>query len=168
MDDYSDRTQDLPFFLFDVIIIFHVLQGSRYLPGNRPTVANAAQPSIGTSPRYMVDPERRQEPPSSFDSARMILARAKSNLDRFEEDSRINDSRETGPPPTSELVHSTPQKKIQPHAQPVRGQSRFPSQQEVHPIRNSRMEVSARERAELEAQLLVSRALARARANVRT
>ena len=136
--------------------------------GNRPTVATAPQPSIGTSPRYMVDPERRQEPPSSYDGARMILARAKSNLDRFEQDSRVNIPHETGPPPALEPTDATPQKKIQPHIQPVRGQSRYTSQEETHPIGNSRMKVSARERSELEAQLLVSRALARARANVRT
>lgn len=135
---------------------------------NRPTVATAPQPSIGTSPRYMVDPGQRQEPPSSYDGARIILSRAKANVDRFEQDSRVNVPDETGSLPASEPMYVTPQKKIQPYAQPVIRQSRSPSQKENSLTGNSRLEVSARERAELEAQLLVSRALARARTNVRT
>lgn len=132
---------------------------------NRPTVATAPQPSIGTSPRYMVDPERRQEPPSSFDGARVILSRAQSNVDRFELDSRVNLPNETS---ASEPVYATPQKKTQPHAQPSIRHTRTPTQKENYPTNSRRLEMAAMERAELEAQLLVSRALARARTNVRT
>lgn len=144
---------------------FRVFQGSRYMLSNRPTVATAPQPSIGTSPRYMVDPERRQEPPSSFDGARVILSRAQSNVDRFELDSRVNLPNETG---ASEPVYATPQKKTQSHAQPSIRHARAPTQKENYPTNSPRLEMAAMERAELEAQLLVSRALARARTNVRT
>ena len=120
---------------------------------NQPTVATASQPSIGTSPRYMVDPERqRDQPPSSFQGARMILSRAQSNIDRFEDDSNRNILDETDVVPASESLSS--------HASTIR--------KEPSPKGTSRLDVTAREHAELEAQLLVSRALARARNNVRT
>lgn len=135
---------------------------------NRPTVATAPQPSIGTSPRYMVDPERRQEPPSSFDGARVILSRAQANVDRFEQDSRVHAPDETDAAPESEPLYATPQKKTQPRAQPIIRHAQTPAQKGNLQTNNSGLEVSAIERAELEAQLLVSRALARARANVRT
>lgn len=132
---------------------------------NRPTVATAPQPSIGTSPRYMVDPERRQAPPSSFDGARVILSRAQANVDRFEQDSRVNVPDETDAAPASEPLYATPQKK--PHAQLIIRHTQSPAQKGNSPT-NSRLEMAAMERAELDAQLLVSRALARARTNVRT
>lgn len=135
---------------------------------NRPTVATAPQPSIGTSPRYMVDPERRQEPPSSFDGARVILSRAQANVDRFEQDSRLHALDEPDAPPASEPLYATPQKKTQPHTQPTIRHARAPLQKGNLQTNNSRLDMSAMERQELEAQLLVSRALARARTNVRT
>ena len=133
---------------------------------NRPTVATAPQPSIGTSPRYMVDPERRQEPRGSFDGARVILSRAQANVDRFEQDSRVNVPDETDAAPASEHLYARPQKRT--HAQPIIRHTQSPAQKANSPTNNSRLEIAARERAELEAQLLVSRALARARTNVRT
>ena len=133
--------------------------------GNRPTVATAPQPSIGTSPRYMVDPERqKEEPPSSFDSARVILSRAQANVDRFEQDSRTFVPVATDAASAPERPYARPQKRKPPHA--------HAAQKETAPTGNSpgnsRLDVAAREHAELEAQLLVSRALARARNNVRT
>lgn len=135
--------------------------GSRYMLANQPTVATASQPSIGTSPRYMVDPERqRDQPPSSFQGARMILSRAQSNIDRFEDDSNRNILDETDVVPASESLYTRPQKRAPSHASTIR--------KEPSPKGTSRLDVTAREHAELEAQLLVSRALARARNNVRT
>ena len=123
---------------------------------NRPRVATAPQPSIGTSPRYMVDPEiPKEQPPSSFDGARVILSRAQANVDRFELDSRVNAQAETDAVSVSERLYARPQKKI-------------PLQTLTSRKEPSRFDVAAREHAELEAQLLVSRALARARSNVRT
>lgn len=133
---------------------------------NRPTVATAPQPSIGTSPRYMVDPERRQEPPSSYDGARMILSRAQANVDLFEQDSRVKVPDETDAAPPSAPLYATPKKKA--HAQPIVRYTQSPAQKGSSPTNNPRLEMAAMERAELEAQLLVSRALARARTNVRT
>lgn len=132
--------------------------GSRYMLSNQPTVATAAQPSIGTSPRYMVDPERpRDEPPSSFDGARMILSRAQTNINRFEEDSRRNilDKTDTSPAPAS-LYSRSPKRILVPASM---------TQKENSSTGTTRLDVAAREHAELEAQLLVSRALARARSN---
>ena len=129
--------------------------------GNRPTVATAPQPSIGTSPRYMVDPERqKEEPPSSFDSARVILSRAQANVDRFEQDSRSFVPVATDAASAPERPYARPQKRKPPHS--------HAAQKETAPTGGSRLDVTAREHAELEAQLLVSRALARARNNVRT
>lgn len=123
---------------------------------NRPTVATAPQPSIGTSPRYMVDPEiPKEQPPSSFDGARVILSRAQANIDRFEQDRRVNAQDETDAASVSEHLYARPQKKIPLQTLTLRKEP-------------SRFDVAAREHAELEAQLLVSRALARARSNVRT
>ena len=129
--------------------------------GSRPTVATAPQPSIGTSPRYMVDPERqKEEPPSSFDSARVILSRAQANVDRFEQDSRSFVPDATDAASVPERPYARPQKRKPPHA--------HAAQKKTAPTGGSRLDVAAREHAELEAQLLVSRALARARNNVRT
>ena len=135
---------------------------------NRPTTATARQPSIGTSPRYMVDPERRHEPPSSFDGARVILSRAQTNVDRFEQDSRLHAPDEPDAAPASEPVYATPQKRTQPHTQATIRHAQTPVQYGNLQTNNPRLEMSAIERQELEAQLLVSRALARARTNVRT
>lgn len=134
---------------------------------NRPTVATAPQPSLGTSPRYMVDPEQRPEPPSSFDGARVILSRAQANVDRLEQESRLQAPDEPDAAPASEPLYATPQKKTQPHTQPIIGHVRTPVQRGNLQTNNSRLDMSAMERQELEAQLLVSRALARARTNVR-
>ena len=131
---------------------------------NRPTVATAPQPSLGTSPRYMVDPEQRPEPPSSFDGARVILSRAQTNVDRFEQESRLQAPDEPDAAPASEPLYATPQKKTQPHTQPIIRHARTIGNLQTN---NSRLDMSAMERQELEAQLLVSRALARARTNVR-
>ncbi|KAK2565456.1 hypothetical protein P5673_010519 [Acropora cervicornis] len=132
--------------------------GSRCMLANQPTVATASQPSIGTSPRYMVDPERqRDQPPSSFQGARMILSRAQSNIDSFEDDSKRNVLDETDVVPASESLYMRPQKRAPSHACTIR--------KEPSPKGTSRLDVTAREHAELEAQLLVSRALARARNN---
>ena len=144
---------------------FWTFQGSRYMLTNRPTVATAHQPSIGTSPRYMVDPERPKEnAPSSYDGARMILSRAQANVDRFEQNNRSNVREKTDAASASERLYAIPQKRPQkrtpPHA--------LTAPKEPSPTGNPRLDVAAREHAELEAQLLVSRALARARANVRT
>ena len=133
---------------------------------NRPTVATTPQPSIGTSPRYMVDPERRQQPPSSLDGVRMVLSRARANVDRFKQDSRVNVPDEADAAPGSEPLYATPQKKAPPH--PVIRYSQSPAQKGNSPTNNPRLEMAAMERAELEAQLLVSRALARAKTKVRT
>jgi len=135
---------------------------------NRPTVATAPQPSIGTSPRYMVDPDRKQEPPSSFDGARVILSRAQANVDRFEQDSRLQAPDEPDAAPAAEPLYATPQKKTQSHTQPIIRHAQTPVQKGSLQTNNSRLDMSAVERQELEAQLLVSRALARARTNVRT
>lgn len=125
---------------------------------NRPTVATALQPSIGTSPRYMVDPERqKEEPPSSFDGARAILSRAQANVDRFEKDSKSHAPGETDAAPAPERLYAKPPRKTPPHA----------ALKEPFLTGSSRLDVAAREHAELEAQLLVSQALARARNNVR-
>ena len=135
---------------------------------NRPTVATAPQPSIGTSPRYMVDPEQRHEPPSSFDGARVILSRAQANVDRFEQDSRLHAPDEPDAAPAPEPLYATPLKKTQLHTQPIIRHAQTPAEKGTLRTNNSRLDMSAVERQELEAQLLVSRALARARTNVRT
>lgn len=134
------------------------------MTSNRPTVATAPQPSIGTSPRYMVDPEWRQDPPSSFDGARVILSRAQANVDRFEQDSRLHAPDE--PDSALEPLYATPQKTTHPHTQPIIRHAQTPVKR-GNLQTNPRLEMSAIERQELEAQLLVSRALARARTNVR-
>lgn len=150
-----------------LIVISGFFQGSRYMISNRPTVATAPQPSLGTSPRYMVDPEQRPEPPSSFDGARVILSRAQANVDRFEQESRLQAPDEPDAASASEPLYATPQKKTQPHTQPVIRNARTLVQKGNLQTNHSRLDMSAMERQELEAQLLVSRALARARANVR-
>ena len=129
---------------------------------NRPTVATAPQPSIGTSPRYMVDPELQKKlPPSSFDGAHVILSRAQANVDRFEQDSRVTAPDETSASSVPEHLYAKPQKKAPPHPLTTR-------KERSHLRSDSRLDLAAKEHAELQAQLLVSRALARAKSNVRT
>lgn len=167
------KTATVPTFIFRCHYLFLTIlivnsglffKDSRYMTSNRPTVTTAPQPSIGTSPRYMVDPERRQDPPSSFDGARVILSRARANVDRFEQDSRLHALDE--PDSALEPLYATPQKTTHPHTQPIIRHAQTPVKR-GNLQTNPQLEMSAIERQELEAQLLVSRALARARTNVR-
>ena len=108
---------------------------------NRPTVATAPQPSIGTSPRYMVDPERqKEEQPSSYDGARVILSRAQANVDRFEKDSKGNVPDETDGASTSDRLYARPQERTKRHAHTAR--------KEPSPSGISRLDIAAREHAE--------------------
>ncbi|EDO31116.1 predicted protein [Nematostella vectensis] len=129
--------------------------------GTRPTSAASTQPSLGTSPRYMREPQGTREPKDPYQEARSILENAQRQVDRFER-GRPRDEPDAGySTPQRGSGYSTPQR---PPDRGVPRVTRIPPT----PGKAAQGQIAALEKAELEAQMLVSRALARARGNVRT
>ncbi|KAK3729693.1 hypothetical protein QZH41_012144 [Actinostola sp. cb2023] len=115
----------------------------------RPTSATSTQRSLGTSPRYMGTSRTNMEPRDPYIQARTMLDSARKQVDRFEREKSRDE------PDGISNGHPKPRG--------VRV-SRLTSQPKT-PNKATQDQLAAMEKAELEAQLLVSRALARARTN---
>ena len=134
----------------------------RQLYGIRPSSAASSQ----VTPRYTgFGPGGDEEPPTSFDQARAVLSRAQSQLDRIQRGMEDKVPDETDGPVGVDSLYAKPLKTFE--SEPTVRMTRLPARPKS-PRKMNQTEVAAMERAELEAQLLVSQALARARIKKRT
>ena len=127
--------------------------------GNRPSSAASSQ----ATPRRSGAAEPGADPTNSFGQARAVFSRAQSQLDKMEHEAKVPDASD-GPISVNDL-YGHPLKAPSKPESAVR-MSRLPPRQKS-PRDMNQIDASAMEVAELEAQLLVSRALAKARVTKR-